>query len=106
MSIPPNPHAPHADLIIAPRRFAGGVFLYPRRLRLSTMITPELLEILRCPMDPSNTKLEVQDNNLVCTHCRVVFPSRDGFPALLIEEAQLPPGCTTIEQLPCQRKTS
>ena len=72
------------------------------------MISPELLAILRCPMDPSHTTLTVEQaggvEQLVCSRCRVVFPSRDGFPTLLIEEAQLPAGCTGIEQLPCQRE--
>jgi len=67
------------------------------------MISPELLAILRCPMDPSNTPLEEQDNALLCTRCKVVFPHRDGFPSLLIEEALLPEGCSSIDQLPCQQ---
>ena len=80
-----------------------------RRLLLLTA-TPfqlrpaEMLEILRCPMDPSHTALTVEEERLVCTRCRVVFPNRDGFPALLIEEAELPQGCSSIEQLPCQRE--
>ena len=68
------------------------------------MISPELLAILRCPMDPSHTILEVVQDQLVCSRCRVVFPTREGFAALLIEEAQLPEGCNSIEQLPCQRE--
>jgi uncharacterized protein len=68
------------------------------------MISPELLSILRCPMDPSNTTLALEEERLVCTRCRVVFPMRDGFPTILIEEAELPQGCSSIEQLPCQRE--
>jgi hypothetical protein len=74
------------------------------------VISPELLAILRCPMD-SQTPLAVEDlagtghpDTLLCTRCRVVFHNRDGFPTLLIEEAQLPPGCSAIDQLPCQRR--
>ena len=76
------------------------------------MIDAALLAILRCPMDPSNTPLTVeagadteQPQRLVCTRCRVVFPNREGFATLLIEEAELPPGCSSIEQLPCQRSS-
>jgi uncharacterized protein YbaR (Trm112 family) len=68
------------------------------------VIDPTLLAILRCPMDPSNTALTVEDELLVCSRCRVTFPNRDGFAALLIEEAQLPQGCTSVDQLPCQRE--
>ena len=68
------------------------------------MIGPELLAILRCPMDPSHTSLALEQERLVCTRCRVVFPTREGFAALLIEEAELPAGCSSIEQLPCQRE--
>ena len=74
------------------------------------MITPDVLTILRCPIDP-RTPLALEDvggtgvpDTLVCTRCRVVFPNRDGFPALLAEEAQLPPGCSAVDQLPCQQK--
>jgi uncharacterized protein YbaR (Trm112 family) len=67
------------------------------------MITPELLAILRCPMDPSNTLLALEQENLVCTRCRVVFPTRAGIPTLLIEEAEMPAGCRGVEQLPCQQ---
>jgi uncharacterized protein YbaR (Trm112 family) len=69
----------------------------------TVVILPELLAILRCPMDPSNTTLALEGERLVCTRCRTVFPTREGFAALLIEEAELPPGCASIEQLPCQR---
>ena len=68
------------------------------------VISPELLAILRCPMDPSHTPLELDQDRLVCSRCRVVFPTREGFAALLIEEAKLPEGCSSIEQLPCQRE--
>jgi uncharacterized protein YbaR (Trm112 family) len=79
------------------------------------MIGAELLAILRCPMDPSHTVLTLEETDstgqpqqspdrLVCTRCRVVFPVKDGFPTLLIEEAQLPPNCTSVDQLPCQRE--
>ena len=66
------------------------------------MISPELLAILRCPMDPSHTPLSLEQERLVCTRCRVVFPTREGFAALLIEEAELPQGCRSVEELPCQ----
>src|SRR5262245_31509224 len=69
------------------------------------MITPEMLEILRCPMDPKrDAKLVVEDSHLCCSRCRLLFRIREGFPSLLIEEATLPEGCPSFDQLPCQRK--
>jgi uncharacterized protein YbaR (Trm112 family) len=68
------------------------------------MIGPDLLEILRCPLDPSHTRLNLQDDSLVCERCRLQFKIKDGFPVLIVEEAELPPGCDSIEDLPCQRE--
>ena len=66
------------------------------------MISPELLNILRCPMDPNNAHLTLEGDKLVCQRCQVRFKIKDGFPVLIAEEAELPPGCVSIEQLPCQ----
>ena len=69
------------------------------------MITAEMLEILRCPMDPNReAKLVVEDSRLLCSRCRLQYRIREGFPSLLIEEATLPDGCSGLNQLPCQRK--
>jgi uncharacterized protein YbaR (Trm112 family) len=71
------------------------------------MISPELLEILRCPMDPSRTThLLLEDASLVCERCRLRFKIQDGFPVLVVEEAELPPGCESLNQLPCQREAA
>ena len=69
------------------------------------MISQQLLDILRCPMNPSRTRLALENDQLVCTQCAVRFGIRDGFPVLVIEEATLPPHCDSIAQLPCQRET-
>jgi uncharacterized protein YbaR (Trm112 family) len=66
------------------------------------MISPELLEILRCPMDPSHTRVQLEGDGLVCERCRVRFPIKDGFPVMIIEEAELPAGCRSLAELPCQ----
>ena len=67
------------------------------------MITEELLNILRCPYDPGHTRLELADGALVCTRCRLRFPIKEGIPCLLVEEAELPPGCNSLGELPCQQ---
>jgi hypothetical protein len=33
----------------------------------------------------------------------VVFRIKDGFPVLVMEEAELPADCQNLEQLPCQK---
>jgi uncharacterized protein YbaR (Trm112 family) len=68
------------------------------------MIRPELLEILRCPMDPSHTRLRLEGERLLCERCALGFKIKDGFPVLVVEEAELPAGCARIQDLPCQRE--
>ncbi len=67
------------------------------------MISPELMEILRCPLDPRQLLTEESDR-LICQRCALVFRIKDGFPVLVAEEAELPVGCTDLSQLPCQRE--
>jgi uncharacterized protein len=66
------------------------------------MISPDLLEILRCPLSPTSARLRAEQDSLVCERCALRFAIKDGFPILVVEEAQLPPGCESISQLPCQ----
>lgn len=69
------------------------------------MLSPELLAILRCPQDPTHQSVLAEENDaLVCQRCRLVFPVRDGFPTLLPEEAILPPGCASLDELPCRKE--
>ncbi len=69
------------------------------------MISQQLLDILRCPLDPANARLEVspQGDGLVCQRCRVIFPVREGIPCMLPEEAMLPAGCEGVSSLPCRQ---
>lgn len=68
------------------------------------MINPQLLDLLRCPLDPSGTRLEETADGLTCQRCRLVFAVREGIPCLLVEEATLPAGCASVRELPCQQK--
>lgn len=64
------------------------------------MISPDLLEILRCPMDPRRqARLNLTETALVCTQCGLKFPIKDGFPVMVVEEAELPPGVSKVEEL-------
>jgi len=69
------------------------------------MVTPEMLEVLRCPMDPQReARIVVEDTRLLCSRCKLQFRIREGFASVLLEEATLPDGCKHVNQLPCQRK--
>ena len=52
-------------------------------------ISPELLEILRCPKCKSKVELREDQSGLKCTNaeCRLVYPIRDEIPVMLVDEA-------------------
>jgi uncharacterized protein YbaR (Trm112 family) len=66
-------------------------------------ISQDLLNILRCPMD-RRSRLIAEGDHLRCERCALVFPVQDGFAKMIVEEAGLPAGCSTLEQLPCQQE--
>jgi uncharacterized protein YbaR (Trm112 family) len=69
------------------------------------MITQEMLDIYRCPMDPRReARLVLEDARLLCGRCRLQFRIREGFPSLLVDEATLPEGCPSPSHLPCQQR--
>jgi uncharacterized protein YbaR (Trm112 family) len=68
------------------------------------MINQQFLDMLRCPLDPARTRLEEFACGLVCQRCRLKYPIREGIPCMLPEEAELPPGCARLEDLPCKQK--
>ncbi len=67
------------------------------------MISQDLLDILRCPLNPTEARLRLEKDHLACEKCALRFAIKDGFPILVVEEAELPAGCSSINQLPCQR---
>ena len=69
------------------------------------MIREDLLAILRCPLNPSQAKLILDGNQLRCERCGLRFKIKDGIPVLVAEEAELPPGCASIDDLPCKRES-
>ena len=70
------------------------------------MISQDLLERLRCPMDPRHTRLDATEDALVCQRCRVRFAIKEGIPCMLIEDAEFPPGCAQVGDLPCQQQNA
>jgi uncharacterized protein len=63
------------------------------------MISEDLLKILVCPIGKAELRLE--GDKLVCTSCGVKYRIEDDIPIMLIEEAELPEGVTSVEQLKC-----
>ena len=64
-------------------------------------VSPDLLQILVCPLGKS--ELELDGDRLICKRCGPAFSIKDGIPIMLIEEATLPEGCQSIQDLPCVR---
>lgn len=68
------------------------------------MISKELLDILRCPLDPTRSaRLDQETDGLVCQRCRLKYPIKEGLPCMLVEEAILPAGADNLQALPCQQ---
>jgi uncharacterized protein YbaR (Trm112 family) len=63
------------------------------------MVNEELLALLVCPM--GKAPLRREGDTLVCTRCGPRFSIQDDIPNMLIEEAELPPGCTAMAELEC-----
>ncbi len=53
-------------------------------------ISPELLEILRCPKCKSKVQIKADQSSLKCVNpeCALVYPIRDEIPVMLVEEAK------------------
>ncbi len=52
-------------------------------------ISPELLEILRCPKCKSKVEIKTDQSGLKCvnTECSLVYPIKDEIPVMLVDEA-------------------
>lgn len=57
-------------------------------------VDPALLEILRCPL--TRSRLRQEGDFLIASVGGLSYPVRDGIPVMLIEEARLPAGITTL----------
>ena len=58
------------------------------RRRRKSLIDPELLEILACPL--CKTPVHQEGGHLICSTCQRRYPIRDGIPVMLIDEAESP----------------
>ncbi|HEY1683126.1 MAG TPA: Trm112 family protein [Tepidisphaeraceae bacterium] len=63
---------------------------------------PELLALLRCPL--TRSPLQQEGDFLIAEIGGLRYPIRDGIPVMLIEEATLPAGVASLEELKQQIK--
>ncbi|WP_422923553.1 Trm112 family protein [Singulisphaera sp. PoT] len=66
------------------------------------MINQELLALLVCPVD-QKSPLRIEADALVCTRCGARYAIKNGIPNMLIEEAELPAGCASLNDLECAK---
>ena len=55
-------------------------------------LSPELLDILACPLCKGDLNYDEENNELLCLESKLAFRVKDGVPIMLIDEAR------TIEQ--------
>ena len=65
------------------------------------MVNEALLSLLVCPL--GKAPLRREGETLICTRCGPSFSIKDDIPNMLIEEAQLPAGCSSLANLVCVR---
>ena len=63
------------------------------------MVSQDLLDILVCPL--GKAKVNLEGEFLVCSKCGAKYPVRDDIPVMLMEEAVLPEGVGSVEDLAC-----
>ena len=57
-------------------------------LKVNPMISEELLTILACPACTGDLEPNTDRSALLCRHCALSFPTRDGIPVMLIDQAE------------------
>ena len=62
----------------------------------SNTIDPELLNFLRCPV--TRSKLRQEGDFLIAEVGGLAYPVRDGIPVMLVEEARLPAGISSLDE--------
>jgi uncharacterized protein YbaR (Trm112 family) len=61
----------------------------------SNQIDPDLLSILRCPL--TRSALRQEGDFLIAEVGNLAYPVRDGIPVMLVEEARLPAGISSLD---------
>ncbi len=63
------------------------------------MVSDQFLALLVCPM--GKVPLKHEGEALICTQCGLRFAIKDEIPNMIVEEAELPPGCAGLADLEC-----
>jgi len=63
------------------------------------MASDPFLSLLVCPM--GRVPLRREGDLLICSQCGVRFAIKDGIPNMIVEEAELPAGCSCLADLEC-----
>lgn len=58
---------------------------------------PDLLTVLRCPL--TRSRLRQEGDWLIAEVGGLAYPVRDGIPVMLVEEARLPAGVSSLADL-------
>jgi uncharacterized protein YbaR (Trm112 family) len=66
-------------------------------------IDAETMDLLRCPL--TRSRLRQEGDALVAEVGGLRYPIREGFPVMLIEEAKLPDGVASVEELRAKLKS-
>jgi len=69
-------------------------------------VDPKLLEILVCPLTKTTLIYDRERQELISKKAGLAYPIRDGIPVMLMEEAKLPAGVSTLEELKARLKQS
>ena len=62
----------------------------------------KLLEMLVCPVTKGPLVYDRDRNELISRSARLAYPVRDGIPVMLVEEAKLPSGVASLDELKAQ----
>lgn len=52
-------------------------------------LSPDFLEILRCPACRAKVELKPDGSALKCVECKRVYPIRDDIPIMIVDEATI-----------------
>ncbi|WP_435011226.1 Trm112 family protein [Tundrisphaera lichenicola] len=63
------------------------------------MVSDQFLSLLVCPM--GRVPLRREGDSLICSQCGVRFAIKDNIPNMIVEEAELPEGCSCLAELEC-----
>lgn len=69
----------------------------------SVHVDAETMDLLRCPL--TRSRLRQEGEFLVAEVGGLRYPIREGFPVMLVEEATLPEGVTSLEELRAKLKS-